>query len=375
MVQWLGDLAPSTADRNFGIFVNWFEWVRDQGGEFSDLNPDELVEWQIEHSVDARARFRIGDELVKPYIRSVKGRVGYKRKLYSTIRSFFAHNRAELPRDIHFRIRGDKPPVKGSLDVEEVRSMLDSSNQLYRAIILLIVQGGLDLEGLIHVSDNGWGRLRQALRVGEYPIRLDLPGRKGNRNVTPFYTFIGEDTIEALKAYLPIREETVERTGRDPSTVFVNQYGRPLKKSNVQKYWLGHSKRIGIVKPKEGGSRGNRYGKNVHEMRDFFRTRCTKSGVDRWVPEFFLGHVDQIDPNEYEKAFEDVEFMRAQYLHALPWLNIVSGDPGKVSRFKLSEVEADIRREMEERIRVLEEDLGKHRRMLELVLRKLEEKK
>jgi len=43
--------------------------------------------------------------------------------------------------------------------------------------------------------------------------------------------------------------------------------------------------------------------------------------------EFFMGHVYQIDPNEYDKVFDDRDYAAEQYLHAEPWLNILSEDP------------------------------------------------
>ncbi|RJS88605.1 hypothetical protein CW700_07260, partial [Candidatus Bathyarchaeota archaeon] len=115
---WLGRLRPSTAVTNRYHFERFMAWMRVNGGEFAGFTPDELVEFQI--GASGRDRFKILD-LVQRYVNSLRGRHGTKVKVYSTIRSFFLHNRAELPRDRSFKIKGDRPKVVGSLTPEEIR--------------------------------------------------------------------------------------------------------------------------------------------------------------------------------------------------------------------------------------------------------------
>ena len=102
-----------------------------------------------------------------------------------------------------------------------------------------------------------------------------------------------------------------------------------------------------------------RYGKNLHELRDLFRTRWEKSGARGAAAEFFMGHV--VDPLDYNKAYRDEAFARAQYLEAEPWLNVVSEEPSKVDvgevrslRHQLDDLESRLEkrdREWEERLR------------------------
>ena len=47
-------------------------------------------------------------------------------------------------------------------------------------------------------------------------------------------------------------------------------------------------KRLGLIIGKRGKSA--RYGKNLHEIRDLFRTRWEKSGASGAAAEFFKGH-------------------------------------------------------------------------------------
>jgi len=43
-----------------------------------------------------------------------------------------------------------------------------------------------------------------------------------------------------------------------------------------------------------------------------------------------MGHIKQIDPNEYQKNLYDEAYMRREYRKALPWINIMIMDLEKV---------------------------------------------
>jgi integrase len=154
-----------------------------------------------------------------------------------------------------------------------------------------------------------------------HPVKVDLPGRKMSRNERPFYTFIGRDAVDALKVWL-------RKWGLGPGAIFLNQYDGPLKKSALRRYWMQRLHRLGLIEKPENADSSIRYGKNLHKMRDLFRSRFQKSQADPMAAEFFMGHV--IDPNEYNKAFQDRDYAEEQYLIAEHWLNIMSEDPKKV---------------------------------------------
>jgi hypothetical protein len=54
-------------------------------------------------------------DLKQEFIGGLVMRKASKAKFQWAIDSFFMHNRAELPRDRSFKIRGDRPPVEGKL--------------------------------------------------------------------------------------------------------------------------------------------------------------------------------------------------------------------------------------------------------------------
>ena len=131
---------------------------------------------------------------------------------YSVIRSFFLHNRAPLPADPTFRMRGDKPPVQAKLSKMDISEILLGAELRYRSMILVKWQGLLDNERLIYVSNHCSDQVVRQIRAGERLVRLDLPGRKSNENDAEgcFYTYIGSDAVSALTQYFERERDCLE---------------------------------------------------------------------------------------------------------------------------------------------------------------------
>ncbi len=328
--RWLGRLGERTGRVGLVILRCWLRWLGERGGSFAGLGPDGLVEWQRSHPGD----YALVD-LLEEYIDChPEWSVGHKRKVLSTIRSFFMHNRAPMPPDPSYRIRSDKEPVVSRLTVEEFRKIVLASNPTYRAVWLCMLQAGMGCNEVIYWSDHGWPSLKRQLREGRHPIRIELPGRKRNRNVKPYYTFIGRDAIEALEAYLEQRPNV-------DGPIFITKFGQPLTYWTLWRYWMRKLRELGLIKPRRG--RGVRYGKNPHAIRSLFRSRWRLSGCDPEVAEFFLGH--DIDKLGYDKSpWLSPEWFEEQYCRAERWLNIISEEPEKVPAIEVTR----LRRELEE---------------------------
>lgn len=350
--KWLSRFAVSTAESYKFHFERWMTWLAEHGGDLRTLSPGQLLEHQMEAT--GADRFVILD-LLQQHVRDIPGRYNYKMKPYTAVRSFFVHGRAELPRDKRFIMRAEKPPVVGTLTPEEVRRVILSSNPLYQAVFLCVLQGGMDEAGVVDWSGAGYPKLLDALDdAGSAPrkrraLRIDLPGRKKFRNRKPFYTYVGVDALDALGQWL-------KRRGTSPGPIFVNQYGDPLTEEAMRTYWTRKLKRLGLVEPGEPGDKGARYGKNLHEVRDVFRSMWEKTPAKGSVAEFMMGH--QIDPLEYNKAMRDESWTLGEYRKALPRLNILSSDRafGKVSMDTVEEMLEERDREIAALRRQVEEE-------------------
>jgi integrase len=316
--QWLAKLAPATQRVALSNFKGWMVWVHENGGEFKDMSPDDMVRFQ--QAVDNGSRYVIIDRLMQPYLSACDVRYHTKRQRYIHIRSFFSHNRAELPRDPNMRIRSDKPPVQGTLTVEDVKLMMLACKPAYQAAFLCMWQGAMDQGTFTYWNEYGYDDLvRQLAETERLPreeqtIKVQLPGRKTNRNKEWFYTFIAADAIDAIRNWLPDRPAHA-------SAIFTDQRKTPLDASNMRHLWNYHIKRLGLVDPGLK-HKGARTGKGLHEMRDVWRSMWSKSPASATVGEYLMGH--QIDVLQYDKSFRDVEFYRREYLKAAPWVNILS---------------------------------------------------
>ena len=142
MENWLSRLSPSTQIAQESFMNILLRWARLNGGKFAEFTPDELVEYQKQ--ADNGIRYEILDTVVQPYIRDAKGTFNTKRVRYSNIRSFFTHNRAELPKDPNFKLRPDRQPIRGILTPDEIRRTILASNKAYQAAFLVMFQSAMD---------------------------------------------------------------------------------------------------------------------------------------------------------------------------------------------------------------------------------------
>lgn len=313
--NWLGRLGDTTARNyryNFDLFM---KWKTENGGQFSNYTPDEMLEYQ--RNSNNGTVFDMLD-LAQRWILSLNEKTKNTRVAYlKTVRSFFLHNRCELPRDKSFIIRGDVEPVNGGLSPENIRDMVLASKPRYRAIWLSMFQGALGLEEWDYWNQHGLKDLRDQLRKNPDLVIIRLPGRKKFKNERQYHTYIGQDAIQAIRDYFKVRP-------KNEKTIFLNQSGTPLSRDGVQLQWLRTAKRIGLVEPVKNATRGTRYGAGIHELRDSFRTLWSKSGASQVVAEHLMGHVG--DRYGYDKSPQDEDFTRMEYLKASRFLNVMSSE-------------------------------------------------
>ncbi len=331
---WLSRLGSATARNNRFYFRNFTDWLRGDGGSFSGFTPDQLIKFQREASNDERYELL---DVVQRYVLSLKGlRQSSRRHRYMVVRSFFLHNRAELPGDRSFKVRGEVPKVRGQLTADDIKNMVLSCKPCYQAVYLCLFMGGMGLEELHYWSRTDWPALKEALRHDPEIIRVDLPGRKMAKNERPYYTFIGGDALDALRRW--VKERPPEAEG-----IFTDQFGRTLSKKAIGLYWLRHLRMLGLATRDKSQGVRTRTGRNPHELRDSFRTAWAKSPASPDVAEFMLGH--QIDELGYNKCFTDEGFMRREYLKAIPYLNVMTGDlpHGKIGVDQVEQLQRKIR--------------------------------
>ena len=399
---WLRGLAANTAKNRLPLMAKFFTFV--------GLSPEETVAWQKQHPGD----YRFVDLSYTWVDANQHLSVNSKLQRVRTVRGFFLANRVPLPKDKH-RFHSEKRPVVCDLSVEDLRKILASCDVKHRAAYLVQFQSGSGIGELsyinTHLADHVWDEVRKGNRL----IRLDMPGRKQNRGLRSYYTFIGSDAVDALKDYFH------SQGWRKDSVLFRNQYGNPVTRQNLHTYFRYHAWKVGVIDrvtlpcpncqgetvrvrrkhkglreiryvctachaeftPEEVGMSshvkgGIRYMLKTHELRDVFRTEFHRAqtyvGVDVEAAEFFMGH--SVDPLQYDKIMKDKQYGLEQYRRAMPFLNILSEEPRKIER---SEVQSELEA-LRERIVDQEKDLNKFRKVLDdpellAVLRELKQKR
>ena len=371
--KWLSGLADGSYETQLGRFSLFLNWLRENGGEFADMSPDELIVYA--EDATKKEQYKLLD-VVQAYIKSLKGLRGNTLKSrYSAIRSFFAHNRAELPKDPNFKIRPDVPPVEGTLTPENIRDVARASNLTYRAAFLCMFQSGMGRDEFIHWNLNGCESLQKDLRENKPFITVRLPGRKSMKNEKPYKTFIGGDAKAALLKYLPYRElasEKFDGSRREEeflvtrggnkyvekkfnlNAIFYSSWGTPVSEAAIYDYWRRRLVALGVRIPIGDGDPTNRYGDNQHEMRDVFRSQWQKTNADKTCVEYMMGHT--LDPLGYNKAYKDDAWVISELRKAMPMLNIMSSNLpfGLVSK---EEYEAEVYN-LQELLRIANEKIA-----------------
>ena len=331
--------------------------------------------------------------LAQEYIDAMPNmRASSKIAFLSHISSAFLHNHAPLPVDhsFHFDSRKVKPPVDGKLTFDAFKRILHNCKTMYRAVYTLMAATFMGCGELVYANTHYAEDIVKAVVKNSGFVKLSLPGRKQTRNKKNFYTLFStnSDAGDALREYF-------KKSASLPTDVlFRNAERKPLTKKNIRRYFHNRAVQVGVIheqtpkcprcgretvrmrkqkigvrkvsyfcracnkntKPSEldFDFRGVRYGVNPHEIRDLMRSRWHVSGADGDVAEFMMQH--DIDPNKYDKFMHyEPNYVVQEYRKALPWLNVLSEEPDKISRdeigSRLDERDAEIdvlRRELAE---------------------------
>jgi hypothetical protein len=210
-----------------------------------------------------------------------------RRELYLTaIRSFFAHNRLELPRDKTFKIaESDNVPQRETfMDLETAQRIIGCLKEPYRTLATAALYGGLGRKEALSLN-RMWPTIEKQLGEEKDPIRIDFAKRKSNPR--PYFTFL---PAKLLKPYL----------GKEiPFGIYTKhsktqQRLRPMIESDLLVAWRFAKKRAGVQ------------GKQTfHMLRDLLVTSFYRIGADITTAQFLTGH--GVDSNQYLQIMKSPE--------------------------------------------------------------------
>jgi len=333
------------------------EWLRKQSG-YENLTPTLLLRMQR-----ANNRKQPSDEdptpelvlakLLKNWVNDQPLRLRTKNSRWAIVKSFFKYNDCVFPDPKSINLRSDKAPSQSRLTIDIVRQAVTAAKLRDKSWLLVKWMSFQDQARLNYINRNLGSHIIEEMRAGKTMIRLDLLGRKRDKNKRPYFTFIGKDAVDGLREYFD-----KERPGGWPKPgdpIWLNNEGAPFAYCMYHEIWIGLLRRLGYIQNRRRGKgkaeAGTRYGYGQHEFRDvgisYLHTNAKREGLDLDFVHFMMGHTKNLDPNRYDRFFEDANYGREQYGIAERYLNIVS-------RTASIELEREHIREMEERLAKLE---------------------
>lgn len=317
MKDWLERVDASTRSPYRSRLRDWLAWLW-RLPEWSGKLPSQLLEFQ--ENAKGRERFRLVD-LMTRRVQEKGGTYNGMLGHLSVLRSFFKHNRVELPGLGGWRPRPTKEPVQGRLNVAQVTEIITHANLRDTAIFLTMFQGLMDLERFTEFNRKYAAALVDHLRhrsVDE-PFRIDfLGGRKGNHR--RFYTYIYDDALKAWQNYFELQRGWPKEG--EPIALSI-QHTAPTKNAIRSSFdTITRRLRLRPELPK-----GQMTGVSPHEaFRDVVRSllqTAKKKGFDPTCAEFWMGH--RVDPYNYNKFTElEPDYVIENAKIAAEYLNIIS---------------------------------------------------
>lgn len=258
----------------------------------------------------------------------------------NAIRSFYATFGVTVR--MKGRRRLPKAKVKNKrmiVSAEQVKALVDHARTPRdRAIILTHFQSGLDVSTLCNLK---YGDVAEGLEKNEHPLKLELYRPKTG---VEFYTFLGRDAVEALKAYLADRRMRGVKFNSNMALFLQERGKKPLKTKNVQDMTREVALKAGFIDEKNNGKDFNPLG--PHALRESFGSIMTNSGVPDTVVDFWHGH----EVGEMARAYRSVQFdsLKQMYLEREHLLSISTG------RFSEKEFDVKVSAKVDERVEVLQ---------------------
>jgi len=299
------------------------------------------------------------------WVNSLELRRSTKKHMITVVRSFFTYYRRPLPSPERVRLQkltDDHDEVIGKLDPDTFDNLIHAvhGDPRTESMILTQLQSFSGPGELVYISNKLGLHIAQELRRGVNLVELHFPrGRKTNPR--GWFTYIGADACDSLRAYFKIRGWPNEEN----PIIWPSRGGRYGKSKDplTRKAAALVLERLAIglgLRPKPNGVLTSRYGYSIKEIRDLalsLSQRAVGEKNSRGEPytgessEYFCGH--NVDPLAYRRLHElDPEYRRRQYKIVEPFLSPLS-HPRHATQSQLEAQQKTIE-QMKQRIEALE---------------------
>lgn len=325
--------------------------------EFTGLNPKELIDEAEEDRKKPRRQQGKPEERLAEFHkwllteyevktrgknRKPSGRKGISKMMATTyvgaIRSFYRRNGFPIMTKTP-KAAPKKENRKMSLTPREVKLLVDHAPTLRdRAIILFMFQGGFDASTICSLN---YGDVKRGLERGEVPLLIEVVREKDE---VEYFTFVGYDAVEALKAYLNDRKRKGEEL-KLYSPLFAKEGAKKLKHERITPNLIQNMLRETALKAglisEEDLENADLNPCRPHALRAAFSTILRLNGFDPLLVDFMQGH--RI-PYNGAYLIPPPERVRQMYAELEPQLSISSMHP--------------VERRVEEKLKAYRDDIA-----------------
>ena len=210
------------------------------------------------------------------------------------------------------------------------------------------------MTGLVHVC-------KEDLVHYHIPCKIEVPQEIAKGKYRSYFTFIGEEAVHYLQAYLNTRRNIADedylfsKEGTDEKTSpksLSNFFARTVQKLK--------NKGLMVVKQKQKNKPRD---VRLYNLRKFFRKYAHQAGFE--LVQFWMGHIVNAGQDEHYRP-TDVEFHRKLYAEkAMPFLRLETATPTETEK-TIEELREQLK-ERNKEINALEGKMAKLQPLMELV--------
>jgi len=241
----------------------------------------------------------------------------------TAVTSFFKYN--DLPLG-HVPI-GKARTIFHNRDItkEEVQKILEVSRARDKAFFCMMAQSGLRPYTLCRLRIK---HIEPEFGKGIVPCKIDVPEEIAKGQYHDYFTFMGEESVKYLKAYLSTRASV----GPEDYLFTLHGTDKQLSSKSITNIFLRT-----IEKLKEKGlmdfeqkQKHKPHTVRLYNLRKFFRKFANQAGFE--FVQFWMGHIVKAGQEESYRP-RDVEFHRQLYKEkAMPFLRFETATPSETDK-------------------------------------------
>jgi len=256
--------------------------------------------------------------------------IGSISTMMFAVRSFFKYS--DLPLAYVPVARNKVTFHNRDMTKQEVVQVLQVSKPRDRAFFSMMAQSGLRPLTLCALKIK---HIEPDFSQGVIPCKIEVPEELAKGQYGSYFTFMGEESVKYLKAYLTTRPDT------DTDSYIFTAYGteNPLDRTGLSQIFrrtVDNLKEKGLMAFERKG-KGKPSEVRLYNLRKFFRKYAGQAGIE--YVNFWMGHktnykapnIPASDVHYFSR--EDVEFQRQLYKEkAMPFLRLETATPSETDK-------------------------------------------